>query len=341
MDSRYLAEDAIVSAVDVRRTLFRNLPASMMMLDTKLRYIDASELYLKAVGCSFDDIRGRYVFDAFPETSERLTLFKDAFERALAGEPNTIVRHCYAIPDRAAGDGAMREVWWTCYHAPAYDPCGEIYGMVQRAEDVTAQVKADKMKDLLARELNHRVKNLFAVVQALVMMSAKGETDVNELARKVRSRIAALSAAHVVTTQNGELGSVPLREIVLGVLAPYDAQRIAVREGADAIDVPRRAVTPIGLVLHELATNAVKYGALSQDSGAIEIAWRLLRDGDQHPKAAVEWKESFVPQPGWDKDMQPGFGSRLMLDSAKQMGGTLEQTPTPSGLHTSFTFKLD
>jgi len=94
--------------------------------------------------------------------------------------------------------------------------------------------------------------HLFALVQAMVTVSARGESDSQALAKKIRERV----AAHAVSIEGGELASVSFLEIVNSVLSAYEGRNLSLASNLTDVQIPRRAVTPIGLVLHELATNA-------------------------------------------------------------------------------------
>lgn len=320
---------------------FRNLPASCMMLDTELRFVDATEIYLETVNRSIDELRGVYVFDAFPESGERLALFRKAFQRALDGEANVLARQRYSIPIPVDDGGGMKEVWWDCHQAPVYADDRSVCGVIQKALDITSEVQAQEMQLLLGRELHHRVKNLFALVQALVAMSARGESDPKALAEKIRHRVAALAAAHAVSTEAGELAAVSFSDIVHNVLSPYENDNLIFDGDLPVIEIPRRAVTPVGMILHELATNAVKYGALSKDDGTVRISWTVEPSANNQKIVTVNWSETMNLSGISQSDLVPGFGSRLMRDSARQLSGEFEQSWTDKGLDTSFTFYVD
>ncbi|MBS0244533.1 MAG: PAS domain-containing protein, partial [Proteobacteria bacterium] len=137
--------------IDYRR-FFENLPSPYMMLDRDLRFVDMNARYLATIERSREELIGCYVFDAFPETGERLAKFRAAFLKALSGTPNTLVREPFSIARPEPQGGGKREVFWSCHHLPIYDADGEICGVAQKAEDVTSEVLAEKMRDVIARE---------------------------------------------------------------------------------------------------------------------------------------------------------------------------------------------
>ncbi len=191
--------------------------------------------------------------------------------------------------------------------------------------------------DLIAQELNHRVKNLFAVILSLVTLSARGSKDVPETVEKIRNRIHALSLAHSVSQGAAGITSVGLKDLLTATLAPYqNAGNVVLREGPN-IDLPTAAMTPLGLIVHELATNALKYGALCDAGGSVTIYWEKAGN-DQSPEILIGWRETGVkavkPKPG------KGFGSTMIAASTQQLKGHLEQNWLDSGLEVRLQFPL-
>lgn len=186
---------------------------------------------------------------------------------------------------------------------------------------------------VLNRELNHRVKNLFALIRSMVRQSARGEEDGRIDAGKLTARIDALGRSHALTIETEELQPVPLKGLVRTVLEPHSqpGRRIYI-EGSDVL-VPRTALTPLGLILHELATNAVKYGGLSIEADAsakVDISWEQVDGG-----VTLRWVEGrggMAPP----ETISPGFGSRLTQACAAQLGGTLAQAINADNFRVEF-----
>ncbi|MBU2032469.1 MAG: histidine kinase, partial [Alphaproteobacteria bacterium] len=186
--------------------------------------------------------------------------------------------------------------------------------------------------DLLARELNHRVKNLFAVVLAIVQLSARDKPEAKPVTDSIAERIRALLTAHEVSQGELDRPVASLRALVETSLAPYRSARLQATIEGDEILLPAAQVTPLGLVLHELTTNAVKYGAWSQ-GGTIEVRWD--RQGNE---IRMVWRERGVVV-----EQQPerrGFGSMLMISAARQFGGTLERDFHGDGLEVVITLPV-
>lgn len=191
--------------------------------------------------------------------------------------------------------------------------------------------------DLVAQELNHRVKNLFAVILSLVTLSARGSKDVPETVDKICNRIHALSLAHSVSQGAADITSVGLQDLLAATLAPYhSAGNVVLREGPP-INLSTAVMTPLGLIVHELATNALKYGALSHADGSVTIYWEKTGT-DVAPEIIICWHEAGV------KALKPkpakGFGSTMIAASMQQLKGQMEQNWLEHGLEVRLQFPI-
>lgn len=164
---------------------------------------------------------------------------------------------------------------------------GELQGAVCTFLDVTERQRAHEQQELLVRELDHRVKNLFAIVTAIVGLSARSAGSVQELAADIKGRVMALSLAHELARPSGNdaHGTTTLHDLVEKVLAPHVVGEERVAFNGPPIGLSSAQATGLALVLHELATNAVKYGALSNASGTTAISW--LQSSET---LSLEWK---------------------------------------------------
>ncbi|MDT0509231.1 CHASE3 domain-containing protein [Novosphingobium sp. MMS21-SN21R] len=202
------------------------------------------------------------------------------------------------------------------------------------AEGAAAIAEARDRADLLAKELNHRVKNLFAVILAIVKMSARGDTAAAPAVDRIAKRIHALVTAHEVTQGTGQDQTVDFADLIGKVIAPYKSSSERCELTGGTMVLPGKHAVPLGLVLHELVTNAVKYGAWSQAGGLLRVTWSHA--GGQ---ARVVWEEHGVatsaPEPG-----REGFGSALIRSSERQLDGTIERRFGESGIVVEMTFPL-
>lgn len=201
--------------------------------------------------------------------------------------------------------------------------------------DVTDVVKQDAAKDLLFGELQHRMKNLLSVVRSLIGQTSTEGRSAEEYRDAFLGRFDALvEAENLAFSEQAETG---VRVLVERILAPYAAEREAIilDDGA-AVELSPRAVRSLGLVLHELATNAAKYGALSVPEGQVNVSWRLEDEGRD---LRLEWTESGGP-PVAPPDRE-GYGSKLIRSATTySLGGEVEQEYAASGLRTSIVVPL-
>mgnify|MGYP006397349581 FL=1 len=205
-----------------------------------------------------------------------------------------------------------------------------------RAEVEAAQAvalgEARDRADLLARELNHRVKNLFAVVLAIIQLSGRDKPESKEVTDGIADRVRALLTAHEVSQGELERPVASLRALVETTLAPYRSSKLTAEIEGEEVLLPAKQVTPLGLVLHELTTNAVKYGAWS-NGGTIAVEWH------RHGEAiTLVWAES-----GAAIEIEPerrGFGSMLMTSASRQFGGSIEREFLPEGVRVTIEMPI-
>jgi two-component sensor histidine kinase len=189
---------------------------------------------------------------------------------------------------------------------------------------------AQEHQQLLINELNHRVKNTLATVQSVASQTLRNADSTEQAKEALEARLFALSRAHdVLTRENWE--SADLYDIVEQAVEPYSSRgedRLHL-EGA-RVRVPPRMALALAMALQELATNAVKYGALSNETGAIKIAWSV-QPGGTGPRLHLRWEETGGP--AVRRPLRRGFGSRLIERSLSQdLDGTAEISFPASGV---------
>jgi two-component sensor histidine kinase len=198
-------------------------------------------------------------------------------------------------------------------------------------EAILALIKSRDRERLLAQELRHRVKNNLALMQSIARQTARSSPDVDTFLKALTDRLGALSAATDLLTEEAEEG-VPLTSLVEQILTPFaeaDGTRLAVEGGAVTIR-PEQA-TAIAMCLHELATNATKYGALSNASGQVRISWSVKADH----RVRIAWHEAGGPPVRADGPR--GFGTALLSHRASGEG-RLEMAP--DGVRWSAEFRV-
>jgi len=217
-------------------------------------------------------------------------------------------------------DGSYRWLWVVAL--PMRDEKGNILRWYGTSSDIEDAKQLEAQKELLTGELDHRIKNLFALVSGLVALSAREEPELAPLADTLRSRLNALHKAHEIIRVNDRRDGGSFTRLLRELLAPYlsDGKDTVQFEGQDW-QVRQDAVTSVALVFHELATNAAKYGALSSDDGRIRIT--LQRDETWHVITWIELSDTMTPS----RSGAQGFGSRLLESVVeKQFRGSLTRS---------------
>jgi PAS domain S-box-containing protein len=250
-----------------------------------------------------------------PEDWERLQVGMDSLLRQ--GQP-----HQAEFRIRRP-NGEIR--WCASIAAASQDESGRVVRISGVTTDITERKGAEERQALLAREVDHRAKNAMAIVQSIVRLT-KAES-ITEYANVIEGRIKALSRAHALLSDSRWQGA-EMAKLVEEELAPYrsahtDRIRIA---GPKVVLEPTTAQT-LALALHELSTNAVKYGALSQASGRLELNWEILPN-----EILVTWRETGGPTV--QKPRQTGFGAKIITSSIeRQLEGKVSFDWRPEGLY--------
>ena len=219
---------------------------------------------------------------------------------------------------RQRKDGTQFHVSLTI--SPVRDRDGRIVGASKIARDITDLRHGQERQELLLREMNHRVKNLFAVASGVVALSSRSTSDAKELAKTVQARLSALSRAHeLILPQNGATAVTNLADLAHTILAPYEsAAHEVVIEGPQVACGPG-ASTSFALLLHEFATNAVKYGALAYDGGRLRISWTVSDTG-----LTLKWCEENLPVDLVAPDTK-GFGSFLVDATMRSLSANIDR----------------
>jgi PAS domain S-box-containing protein len=206
------------------------------------------------------------------------------------------------------------------------DADGRLQRVIGTIVDITARRQAQEHQRLLLDELNHRVKNTLATVQSIAAQTLKTAPTPEEFARRFEGRILGLSRTHNLLTERHWQG-VSLRTLLDTELAPYARCRL---QGEDVSLAARMAVT-LGLVFHELATNAAKYGALSRPEGWVWVEWRLDRVDGTAQRLHLTWTETGGPLV--QAPQCTGFGSRLIERGVgTELAGAVRMNFDPAGL---------
>lgn len=206
--------------------------------------------------------------------------------------------------------------------------------LLMLSHDLSLHKDARAQQDVLLREINHRIKNLFSITSGLISLSARTATSVEELSADLKARLGALASAHDLTlpdlrSEDGSLAasSTTVMALTKAILAPHEHQhdsRIVI-DGSDA-PLGGGPLTSVALLLHELATNAAKYGALSVPDGRLVVRFRTT-DGTLH----IAWEEK-VPGTLAANGAREGFGTALEKAVLRGLGGTIARTWNSDGV---------
>ncbi len=286
------------------KALLEEAPGFVAVLDgPRHMFRMANRAYRDLVGQRH--LVGQSVAEALPEVVEQG--FTALLDRVMSTGQAHIARRDKVVlrngPDR-------EEVRYLDFiYQPIVSKAGEISGIFVQGHDVTDQIEAEAHQQLLINELNHRVKNTLAIVQGLASQSFRRGTVPEEGLVAFFARLSALSAAHNLLTK-GNWEAANLAEMVragIGGVAGANPDRIGI--AGPKVRIAAQLATSIAMVIHELSTNAVKYGALSRIDGRVDVRWSVRAD-EGVQLLAFEWAESGGPEV--EEPVRHGFGTRLI-----------------------------
>tara|TARA_R100001086_G_C11765265_1_gene239268 strand:+ start:40 stop:738 length:699 start_codon:yes stop_codon:yes gene_type:complete len=215
---------------------------------------------------------------------------------------------------------------------------GVVLDVTDRHMAFAAVSESERRQRLMINELNHRVKNTLATIQSIASQTARRAETPEEFRKSFEGRLVALSDTHNALTRGGWEAAC-LRELFEHELRPYSEEQIRLDGPAFPLN-PREALA-LGMVIHELATNAAKYGALSVPTGCVQVSWEVEpKDGEARPMTlSIAWTELAGPAVG--APASKGFGSRLLhLSIEKELGGKAELRYDPEGFACSLSIPL-
>ena len=188
--------------------------------------------------------------------------------------------------------------WNTLHLGPIYDEEGNLryfFGSQWDVTDIHQSRAEERHAKAMAREVSHRLKNVFAVVGGIVNITGRS-MDARPVAKKINDRIQALGRSYEPTLDEAALGTIHVGQAIRSVLAPYDPEGDRFVFEGNGVRTEPNAISAIGLTLHELATNATKYGALSNRDGKITVYWKHTRDKMDNSALEVTWIERGGPR---------------------------------------------
>ena len=278
------------------------------------------------------DITGKPVRDALPEVvGQGHYDFLDSVYAT--GEPHE-GRASLVQLQRAPG-APLETVYLNFIYQPIRSPAGEVIGVFVQGHDVTDAVLSAERQKLMIDELNHRVKNTLATVQSIAMQTARFHPDPSTFAEGFQARLLALSHTHDLLTRSHWEGA-ELGEILRHETEAHGSSRVSAM--GPRVALPPASALSIGMIFHELATNAAKYGALAASEGRVIVDWAIA---DQtRRRLQLVWRETGGP-PARPPERR-GFGSRLIERNVRHdLAGEVELDYADDGLVATFSIPLD
>lgn len=271
-------------------------------------------------GYTAEEVIGKSVTILIPE--DRLDEEPDILGRILRGER---VDHYETV--RRRKDGSLVDISLTVSPVKTHD--GTIIGASKIARDISDRKRAQEQASLLIGEMKHRLKNSLSIVQAIASQTLSSVTPQEHAA--FAGRLQALAGAQDLLTLKN-LRSVPLREVLARALAPFQerhSERITLDGAGGAIWLDAGKITLLSMGLHELATNAAKYGALSNDTGTVHVTWLVAPD-ENGKRVKLTWQEKGGPPV--EAPTRKGFGSLLLEQALKSELGSASLEFRPDGV---------
>jgi PAS domain S-box-containing protein len=340
--TRHVATERMLQArIEERTTLLQSLRDSEALYrsaiaagrmgawetDFKTRTRTWSKEGMSLFGLSLADGRGQVGGEA------------DEFALALHPDDRHLVRRFHKLANEQDSfaaeyrivrpDGA---VLWLAGRGQVVDraPDGKANRLINIVADITDRKSAEDHIQFLMREMTHRSKNLLTVVQSIARRTAKSTGSLDEFERRFGQRLQGLAASHDVLVNENWRGA-PLAELVREQLLPFvEAQSARVKLEGPPVVLTAQAAQAIGLAIHELATNAIKYGALSVAAGKVRVSW--MADADAPSQVRLTWAEQGGPPV--HAPSHKGFGHMVIDDMiARALNGSVAMEFAPQGFH--------
>ena len=313
------AEQRLSGERERLRQMFDQAPGFIAVLDGPDHvFAMANAAYFDLVGR--DDVIGKAVAEALPEVAEQG--FIDLLDSVYgSGEP-FVGR---AMPVRLVRSGAPMEQRFVDFvFQPMIGQNGRVSGIFVQGHDVTERKRFETRQQLLVGELNHRVKNTLAIVQSLAHQTFRRSASPADAIVHYEGRLEALATAHNLLTRESWT-SASIQEVLSQALEPFCQPHRCELQGPD-VRLPPQTAVGLTLAVHELATNASKYGAFSNDTGKLSVLWKV-NSGDLD----LVWREQGGPAVA--PPTREGFGTRMIKRSlAAEFKGNVELHFEPSGV---------
>ena len=300
----------LVRETERLRDLFMQAPGFMSVLaGPDLTFALVNNAYQQLIG--HRPVIGRRLDEALPEVIDQG--FGDLLQQVMR-EREPFVGQALSVRLQRAPGAPLEERFLDFIYQPILDGRDEVLGVFVQGSDVTDRVVAEEQQKLLLDELNHRVKNTLATVQSIAAQTLRNTPDPASFKRDFEGRLMGLSATHDLLTA-ASWRAAALKDVLKVEIDPYGADRF--RMEGPALDLAPADALALGLIFHELATNAAKHGSLSAPDGAIAICWSVEQE-DAARTLRLTWREHGGPSVA--APQRRGFGSRLIERSLGAAG---------------------
>jgi PAS domain S-box-containing protein len=326
--------EVLAQAVTRRLRSRRNSTAARREQDERAAYLRSLVDSIPAIAWSatpdghFEYFNKRMVdFTGLPDDQRGKALHPEDWKKASA-----LWRHSLESGDIYETEHRLRRHdgeyrWMIARAVPVRDSGGRILRWFGTAVDIHDLYAASESRDLLAKELSHRIKNIFAVVSGLISMSVRKRPELREFGEELIGTVQALGRAHDFVRPAEGKRRTGLHGMLADLFSPYgsgEGARVVVR--GDDVTLQARAATPLALVFHELATNSAKYGALSTDEGTVDLSI-----ADEGQTLRLRWTERGGPPA--KRNAKEGFGSQLVeMSVTGPLGGSWERRFETDGM---------
>jgi two-component system, chemotaxis family, CheB/CheR fusion protein len=326
---RKRAQIALTASEARLRRLIDNLFAFVSILTPDGTLIESNRAPLEVADLTRDDVIGKPFWDCFwwsfsEDSRQRL---RQSFESVLDGATERYDVEMRIDPDRF--------IMVDFQMAPVKDECGKVIEVVSSCIDISDRMKVERQRELLIQELNHRVKNTLATIQAIAHVSIKHSPSLKNFAEGFSGRLLAIARAHDALV-SGTATDTDLVDVVQRQVGPYaEGPKGSLAMQGPTVTLSASEAHNLGLILHELATNATKHGSLSQAGGKLRISWTFDECGK---RAVIVWRESGGPRV--EAPSRDGFGSRLVWQMTEALGGRFNPTYDPDGFAAELEFPV-
>jgi len=301
------------------QSIFEQMAVPYAILDHDYRYVAVNRFYTRLLSRSADQLVGNIIFDVFPETAERRRMVKAVFDQALAGQDAILSEVSYTIPDPMNGPDATIEIYWNIHCTPFHAPDGTVIAFGLHAENVTEMVNTRHVKEAIEHELRHRVSNLFAMISTIARRTAPTHDDLASFLPKFLARVQSLAETNSLLTGESWDG-LTVQSLLERQLRGFVTDEKQVEIHGPEIMLSASDAQLLSMAVHELATNAAKYGAISTDQGHLTVDWNFTSDGGYF----IDWQEDNLVNA--DARIRKGFGTTLLTRILpRQLNGTVEQ----------------